>query len=281
MGSRTLWLWMFVGSLGVTALLGMMALLMPSVPYEIELLATSGLLSAYSLLGLVASLAIAKGRARALAWASVAALGLSLAVWLALVWIDTRHWQVEEFASKVGGTLTIVGLLALHSVLLQFPRLERSAGRAARVGTIGAAISAGCLAMLLLWEIDLFHETTVGRLMGALLIPAALGTIAVPVLARIEHVGRREGEERTLDRHVRVWLRCPRCGREGEQPANRRSLCTGCGLESTVSLSEPRCVCGYLLHGLPDPVCPECGRAVEPEHWWRDAARPAGPAPAP
>lgn len=269
MGSRTLWLWMFVGSLAVTALLGMMALLMPSVPREVELLATSGLLTAYSLLGLVASIAIAKERMLVLAWVAVFALGLSLAIWLTLVWFETWMWESGETLSRLGGTLTIMGLLALHAVLLSFPHLDRTTGRATRIGTITAAIAGGSLALLLIWDIGTFYDDTVGRLTGAMLIPAALGTIAVPVLARIEHVSGRHDEEHTLGRAVPVQVRCPRCAREHEFAANRKGRCAGCGLEMAVKIAEPRCRCGYLLYGLPEPVCPECGRPVEQDRWWR------------
>jgi len=278
-GSRTLWLWIFVGSLGVTALLGMMALLMPRVPYEEELLATSGLLTGYSLLGLVASLAIARGRSRVLAWTAVVALGLSLAGWLGLVWFEPwLRGDAIEICAKLGGTTTIVGLLALHSVLLSFPRLTRTIGRVTRVGTVAAAMGGGALALALMWEIDLFQEESVARLMGALLIPAALGTIAVPVLWRIEHVTAKEGEEHTLGRSVPVRVRCPRCAMEQELAANRKGRCAGCGLEMTLRLSEPRCQCGYLLYGLPEPICPECGRPVDQERWWgRDRLASAAP----
>jgi hypothetical protein len=107
--------------------------------------------------------------------------------------------------------------------------------------------------------------------MGALLIPAALGTIAVPVLARIELVAGREGQEHTLGRAVSVQVRCPRCALEQEIAANRKARCPGCGLEMTLKLSEPRCRCGYLLYGLREPVCPECGRPVDAERRWERA----------
>jgi hypothetical protein len=261
---------MFVGSLAVTALLGMMALLMPSVPREEELLATSGLLTGYSLLGLVASLAIAKRRSLVLAWTAVGTLGASLALWLTLIWFATWRWEAGETLVRLGGTLTIVGLLALHSVLLSFPRLDRSAGRATRMGTIAAAVGAGSLAMLLMWDIGIFDEEAVGRLMGALLIPGALGTIAVPVLARIEHLASRDGEEHTLGRSVPVHIRCPRCELAQELAANRKGRCSGCGLEMTVKLAEPRCRCGYLLYGLHEPRCPECGGEVPADLWSRE-----------
>ena len=273
MPSRTLWLWLFVGSLGVTAVLGMMAFLIDRFPFQEELLATSGLLSGYSLAGLVASFAIASGRLRsmtALAWVAIGLLALGFLVWMYLIWFNSGlHYQTEETLARIGGTPTILGVFGLHAVLLMLPPFERRISRVVRWVTIAAACLLSCLLLIILWEAGWLSSEGKVRLSGALALPAALGTIAVPVLARIEFVSRREGQEHTIGRHVPIRFCCPRCERESEQAANRRFLCPGCGLEATVTLAEPRCLCGYLLHGLPEPVCPECGRAVDGDKWWR------------
>lgn len=270
MGSRTPWLWLFVGSLAVTAVLGVMAILLPSIPFEGELLITSALLTGYSLLGLMASVAIARGRLVRLAWVSICLLALSLLDWLVLVWFDSAiSWEAEEAIAKPGATMTTFGIVTLHAALLCQLNLDRRVSQWVRIGTIAAATIAAALLVSVFWDVFVFGEDWTARLIGALAIPAALGTIAVPVLARIEYVSRRDGEEHTIGRHVSVSMRCPRCSHEREQVANRRGRCEECGLEITVSFAEPRCLCGYLLHGLPEPICPECGRAVEDDKWWR------------
>ncbi len=275
MGSRTLWLWMFVGSLAVTAVLGVMAILLPSIPFEGELLITSGLLTGYSLLGLMASIAIARGQLAWLAWIALALLLVSFMVWLYLIWFNSRlHYRTEETLAKTGGTPMILGVVALHTALLCLPNFQNRISHAVRLGTIAAASAVGVLLVGFLWELYNSNlDEWIARVTGAFAIPAALGTIAVPVLARIEFVSRRDGEEHTIDRHVSVWMRCPRCSHEGERPSNRCGVCEGCGLEITVTLAEPRCVCGYLLHGLPEPICPECGREIAEEHRWGGEAR--------
>lgn len=281
MPSRTLWLWLFVGSLGVTALLGMAALLLPGVPFEEKLIGTSALVSGYSLAGLMASVAIAGGRSPGLAWPAVVALGVSLLLWLVLVWAgDAMGYRAGENTAKSAATLTIVGVLALHASLLLHVRFRRPLSRTIRWITIGTAALAGLMLMTFLWGVwDSTHyliRDWIGRLNWAMAIPAALGTIAVPVLARIEAVARRDSDDDTFGRFVPVHFRCPRCEHESEQAANRRFLCPGCGLEARISIAEPRCVCGYLLHGLPEPVCPECGRPIDEDLWWR-TKNPAGP----
>ncbi len=199
MPSRTFWLWFFVASLGVTAVLGMMALLLPSIPFEEELFLSSALLAGYSLLGLMASIAIARCPIRAAAWAAVASLAISLAVWLVLIWGESAiSWRTAETIARIGGSFTVLGVLPLHASLLLLASFERLLSRAVRVVTIVAACGAGLLLMSLFWGFwDSWYSDVgewIGRLTGALAIPAALGTIAVPVLARIEFVSRRDGE---------------------------------------------------------------------------------------
>lgn len=271
MPSRALWLWLFVASLGVTAVLGMMALLLPDIPYEQELLGTSALLTGYSLAGLIATVAIARGRMPWLPWTAVALLMLSFGLWLALTWFHAPlPPTTEETFVKAAGTLTTFGILPLHASLLLLVPFHRHFSRVVRAVTIAAACTTATLITIAIWEIDLFPRGEyLARLMGAFSIPTALGTIAVPVLARIEFLTRREGEEHVIARHVPVWRRCPRCGHEGEQDANRRGLCPACGLAMTITLAEPRCPCGYLLYGLREPICPECGRAIDKSDWWR------------
>ena len=277
MPSRTLWLWLFVGSLGVTALLGMFALLLPRVAFEEELLGTSALLTAYSLAGLMASVAIARSRFVAWAWAGTGLLAVSLAMWLLLLWgHGAMGWEAEELVGKSGGAFTVLGVLPLHASLLLLARFEGAVGKGVRWLTFAAACGAGLLLISVMWEMwDWLHYTMqewVARFCGALALPAALGTIAVPIIARIEFVSRRESLDHSIGRFVPVRFRCPRCQQESDQAANPRFLCPGCGLEARVTVAEPRCVCGYLLHGLPEPVCPECGRAVEDKNWWRPKA---------
>ncbi|MCL4220735.1 MAG: hypothetical protein KJZ65_05140 [Phycisphaerales bacterium] len=171
---------------------------------------------------------------------------------------------------KTAGTATTSGILPLHASLLLLVPFHRHFSRVVRLITIAAACITALLILTAIWEIAFMRgDDWLVRLMGACSIPAALGSIAVPVLARIEFVTRRAGEEHTMTRHVPVWRRCPRCGHEGEQDANRRGLCPTCGLEMAITLAEPRCSCGYLLHGLRELICPECGRAVDQTHWWR------------
>jgi hypothetical protein len=205
-----------------------------------------------------------------LAWAGLGLLAASFLVWMYFVWVNSRvHYQTEDALARIGLTPTILGVLGLHAALLMLAPIERRAGLAVRRFTLAAACALACMLLAALWEADWISSEWRVRLVGTLALPAGLGTIAVPVLARIEFVSRREGQESSIGRFVPVRFRCPRCQQESDQAANRRFLCPGCGLEARVTVAEPRCVCGYLLHGLPEPVCPECGRAVEEKNWWR------------
>ena len=279
MGSRTTWLWLFVASLGVTALLGVMALLTPGVPFQEELLGTSGLLTAYSLLGLVASLAIARARSYAVIWTAIGCLAVSLLIWLGLIWFDAMiPWDTVDDSHRCAVTALVFGVLGIHGTLLPLVRIKRRLGKAVRLGTIVAACAGAVLALGIMWDVGLpLRDDLLARIAAAFLIPAALGTIAVPVLARIEFVGGAHFDADSLDRFVPVFIRCPRCALEQTVPANRKNRCDGCGLEAMISFTEPRCVCGYLLYGLPEPTCPECGRDVPVGVRWGASGVSDGP----
>lgn len=268
-GSLSSWLWIFVGCLGVTALMGMAALLLPSVPFEEEALSSAAILTVYSFLGLCAAVTIARGNLPRLSWTSVGLLAMSLCVWLVIVWFQVViPWRTEEIITKAGGTLTAFGVLGLQVSLVMMARLTRTVPRLIRTGAIATASLGVVMLNGAFWEIWTGPDDWYWRVMGALFIPAALGTIAVPVLAWIESATRTEDHERTIGRAVPVSLRCPRCDCEQQVPANRQGRCNQCGLKITVKIDEPRCECGYLLYGLRDGVCPECGKEIDARDRW-------------
>ena len=268
MGSRALWLWIFLAMLGVTGVLGVAALLLPHLPYKDETLITAGLLTVYSLGALATAATMARRRLLILPRGAIVLLGLSLVGWLVSVWFERSFTlQIREILNKTSGTLTGLGILNLHSAMLFLAQVERMPGRLVRIGAIVAA-SAGVLLLLGgIWDMIPDSDWTM-RVIGSLFVLGSLGTIATPILWRIERLTREQDEEHTIGRSVPVHLRCPRCGAEQTLPANRTRRCHGCGLKMSIQVSEPRCQCGYLLYGLPEAACPECGRRIADEHRW-------------
>jgi hypothetical protein len=124
------------------------------------------------------------------------------------------------------------------------------------------------------------HITTAVAVMTVALSGlAVLGSVAVPVLARVARIDEKAAAV-TVGRTVEA--ECPRCRLEQTLP-DGHSLCRGCGLPIHIDITEPRCDrCGYLLHRLSRPQCPECGAALDPDEVAdpRAETAPTGPAEA-
>lgn len=82
-------------------------------------------------------------------------------------------------------------------------------------------------------------------------------------------------------------ITCPRCMKAQDLPMGE-SRCVQCKLKFKVDIEEPKCpTCGYVLHMLTRPICPECGTSfsadelsddkIELRKWAQanDAQRPA------
>jgi hypothetical protein len=266
---RTL-LWIFIGSLGLTGVLGAGALLLPNMPNTDELLWSSFLLTIYSLAGLICAALLAQRRYVALTWTGIATLGTSLIGWLALIWFDSSigYDNVDQVVRPTG-TATVFGALATHAVLLLLVPMRRTLGKMVRLWTIVAATIAGLWLVMMIWTDFDFGTDFVARLIGAITILGSLGTIATPILGRLENLDQQAMGDSALRGNVPVSLTCPRCAHQLSAMSNRISRCKGCGLKITVEFEEPRCACGYLLLGLTGDTCPECGKAIPHQDHWR------------
>ncbi|MCH9058237.1 MAG: hypothetical protein IIB55_06395 [Planctomycetes bacterium] len=262
MQARRMLLRFFVASLAVTGALGVTALLM-EFPFKEELLGTSFLLTIYSLAGLVCAFVISRRTLAAAAWVGAGLLALSLCGWLVLVWSQhlVRFGALDPLP-QVSASANVLGVFVMHGVLLMLVRFKRSWGKLVRFGTIACAAVVALWAILAFWDWYWLINESLGRVVGAIAIVGSLGTIATPLLARLEGLDRDAEGDATLTGVVPVSLTCPRCARALVIAANKTRRCQGCGLKISVRFQEPRCGCGYLLHGLTGDTCPECGRSI-------------------
>ena len=264
MQARRMLLSFFIASLAVTGALGVTALLM-QVPYEGKLLVTSFLLTIYSLAGLVCAFVISYRALAGAAWVGAGLLALSLCGWLVLIWTHNMvGWRTSDLLAKISGSATVPGVLVMHTVLLMLERFRRSLGKLVRVGTIACAAAVALWAILAFWDWAVLYGygEFILRVVGAIAIVGSLGTIATPLLAWLEGLDRDAEGDATLTGIVPVSLTCPRCAKALVIAANKTRRCQGCGLKVSVRFQEPRCDCGYLLHGLTGDTCPECGRSI-------------------
>jgi len=268
---RTL-LWVFIGSLGLTGALGAGAVLMPGMPNTDELLGTSFLLTVYSLAGLICAAVLAQQRFVVLTWLGIVLLALSLAGWLTLIWLDPYiTYSTTELIAKPSVTATIFGVMAMHAVLLVQVPMRRSLAKIVRAGAIASAVIVGLWLTFLFWSDFNPGGDFFVRLIGAIAILGSLGTIATPILSRLEKLDQQATGDSALRGNVPVPLTCPRCAHQFDAKSNKVSRCEGCGLKITVQFEEPRCACGYLLLGLTSDTCPECGKTIPHQDHWRRA----------
>lgn len=252
-----------VGSLCLDAILGIAALLLPSRGPVGEMLGSAALVAAFSLLALLCAIVLERGRLAPLMWAGIGCAAAAVVPWLALIWVNgSSLWSVWERFTRVGGTFTIAAVIIAQCGLVSLPRLEQRWARRVRCGTLAASALLGTYVVALFWwwdELeDLFDDALLLRGLGVLTIVSLCGTIITPILWKVGAMRRAAAESIPVAAQIQVV--CPRCGSQQALPAGR-GACPSCGLRIAVELEEPRCACGYLLHGPPGDRCPECGRA--------------------
>lgn len=151
-----------------------------------------------------------------------------------------------------------------------------------------AALGAVVLLAICVWSTPLIKWSRAGSGGDALILwlamLAAVGVALhalVPVLFLYDRRSRDQQLAASQDRAL-VTLQCPRCELWIKMNPGLVA-CPRCGLRIGVQFEEPRCGCGYPLHRLSGPACPECGQHVPPDRHWgmvRAAALAASP-PAP
>jgi hypothetical protein len=204
---------------------------------------------AVGLLGVLAAAALAGAGTdrRHWRWAGVAAAAAAIAFALVDIWAES-----ERFLDVLAPLVAVATWVGLAIPLL---RIELADGqRWLRTGTLVAGGAAAGLWVISAWG-D-FGSEALNRAGAASAIPAACGTLALVIIARL----RRRVDAAVLPRELRsITLYCPRCSRKQTQ-ALGPGACAACGLRIEVKAEQPACSqCGYLLYGVGPGRCPECG----------------------
>lgn len=270
MTTRTAFLWIMIVSFAVTALVGIVVILLPDMigPDE-EVLVTALLLGLYSLPPLACSIVIGRGRLVPFMWIGVVAAPIAWLMWMPLVWGSPYSWTFlgidwSEFLFKVGFPATFIALWITHYGLLDLLRLDHHIHRLVRTGSrwcAGLITWIGIFAIWFEWE-----EEWLARLIGVLAILVSCGSVITPILALLEFIKRRTTGD-TVPARIAIDVRCPRCQTMQTMKAGANT-CTNCKLRMQIEVEEPRCACGYLLYQLHGDHCPECGRAIPEDQRW-------------
>ena len=278
MRMRTPFLWSMTISLSLAALLGILALLLPSYGPEEEILGSTALFGVFSLVALMCATVLEKRRLVHLMWTGIGASGAALLGWLVLIWFDRALAGRQEFnVARTAGTFTVLAVFIAECGLLSLPRFDRPAANRVRWTTVGVSILFAVTILNLIWLFEwierVIDEEIVVRGMGVLAILTACGTVVTPILWKMEAV-RRAGSVESISLKVRVQITCPRC-QTPQELMTGPGRCRACGLRIKVDVEEPRCVCGYLLYQLESDRCPECGRDISEIDRWLAGEPPA------
>ncbi len=218
-------------------------------PWERAMFTTGALLGYYILAIPAASLHEGQ-RLRSLALAGLAVCTVGFAMLLVCIWSEPTGSDAFPKATAIAA---IIAFALTHTCLvvrvpggIGLPWLLF--GTCASMWTL-AAVASGMIIL------EPQHEFW-ARLLGALGVIAATGSLALLILTKLRRVGKEERLETTP---ARVELRCPRC--TTLQTVNAGATrCAACGLKFRIEIEEPRCPkCDYLLWQLPERRCPECG----------------------
>ncbi len=269
---RKAFLWSMIVSLSLAALLGISAIILPRwFRYDEEILLSTVLFGAYSLVALICASVLEKRRFVALMWTGLAAAGAALAGWLLLIWFDAAiDRNVQEPIWQIGGTCTTAAVAIGHGGLLALLRFDLPLAGFVRRATIVMAALLAAQIIFAIWFFDWIERSMDGELfirgMGVLGILAACGTVVTPILWKVQAVRRAESAE-TIPIKLQLQVTCPRCQSQ-QQLRTGPAKCAQCGLRITIEVEEPRCACGYLLYRLASNRCPECGREIaEADRW--------------
>jgi hypothetical protein len=272
MGLRMAFLWSMIVSLSLTALLGIVALILPRVGPQEEILGSTGVFAAFSLVAMLCAAVLERRRLARLMWVGIASSCAATVAWLVMIWF--HRWltgDVDDNVIRAGGTFSVIAIGSALVGLLALPRFDQRGPDIVRWTTVGVAAVLGAYIAFLLWWFDwidnYIDEDTLMRTLGVLSILAACGSVVTPILWKVQAV-RRAIEKVPLK--IRIGVECPRCHTQ-QMLTTGPARCGKCGLHITVTVEEPRCGCGYPLCHLESDVCPECGRRIREEDRWADA----------
>ena len=277
---RRAFLWTMIVSLSTAALLGILTLLVWRGMTETILISTA-LFAVFNLLALCCAIVIEQGRLRWLMWIGIVAAGAAFLIWLILVWFEyPLSHRAERRVAQTAGSFTVICVWCAYYGLMTGLPLRHPWAKVVKwtaivsTSIVGLFIFMVCVAQEWMEDciVDVLGEDLTFRLLGAVGIVAACGTVLAPILWKVQAL-RQAASAESIPSQVRVQVACPRCG-TAQALAVGPSHCAHCNLRITVKVEEPRCVCGYLLYRLEGDVCPECGRAIPPKLRWTTVLNP-------
>lgn len=180
---RRLFLYILIGSVAVSALIGIIVLLFGDFgEFETKILTTTLTITITSVLGLACGAYLETGKARALPVAGIAFSVLSAVLWIIMIW--SKFDPERETFGRTVMTATILAFACSHLSLLSLARLDRRFAWSKIAAHVFVWSLAG-LTIFIIWaDIDP-SDTMLARIMGVLSIAIAALTVVTPVFHRL------------------------------------------------------------------------------------------------
>jgi MFS family permease len=187
-GGRRLFLWTLIVSLCLTAALAIGTLLFAEFDETAtRILLTTTFLAAASLLSLPAGVLLDQGRARPLAWVTIAASAAAFVAAMAAVWVaeDEAAWK----------TALTIGLAAVAGAQASASTSRRSPGDGRWLGGLYIAgivltVALSALVAFAVWD-EVQDSSGFYRALGAVAVAAVLATLLQPIARRLERQAPR------------------------------------------------------------------------------------------
>lgn len=231
MSPKKVALWFLIGSVAISAALGIIAILTGNFgDFEIRIILTTLTISGASV-GALASGALWEAQGKR----ELPLLGIVLAVAAALllitgIWLDTLGVEYWKFTASTG----VLAAATAHACLLSLAKL---APRFAwtRLLTLAAVYALAALVIM-----TIYFEPSSDlrlRLIGTVSIVVAALTIMTPIFHRLsrDEIRSDAGVDTKLGRGLWATITCPNCG-AGEPNSLTETTCNKCGCRFIVKI---------------------------------------------
>jgi hypothetical protein len=250
-------LFALIGSLIVAAGMGLIAMIIqPSFGRLADsVLQTALSVALFSVTSLGCAIAWERDRWRVVAAIGIVCSVLAIPLYLLGIWVRWRgpHW---ELMAKTMAVMATCCVLLAHLCLLSLARPKRGWRWTLRWTRVCAVLLGLGISALIIIDPSYPTADVCLRLLGALAILTAFGTVCVPILHKL---GAIPAGEELVTTPLTLTITCPRCT-QSQQVTAGRSRCRSCGLRFRIEIEEAVCAqCGYALYMLTSDRCPECG----------------------
>jgi hypothetical protein len=233
MSPRRIALWLLIGSVGASALLGIIIVLAGNFSeIEVRIMVTTLTISAMSICALAAGALWESGRKKPLSLAGIILAIVAAAIILVGIWTRTSSEEFWKFSASVG----LVAVATAHACLISLASLSKSFAWA----RIAAFIAVYALAseFIYIFYGDPEPADTIVRIIGATSIVVAALTIVTPIFHRLSRTDIVTDPLFTQRRILISQIACPQCSTQLPNAAGEIE-CETCGCRFTITILDP------------------------------------------